>query len=426
MNPHPRNLVQRVLAPIERFLRVEASGGIVLLLAAAVALLWVNSRFGASYETLWHTPLSVQFGRFTLGASWHFVVDEVLMTIFFFVVGLEIRREIHSGELSDLRRAVLPIAAAIGGMIAPALIYWALNRGGPQRAGWGVPVATDIAFAVGVLALLGKRVPPALRVLLLALAIIDDIGAIIVIACFYSSGVSLFGFTIMGLAVAIVLLLRKIGLRNPMSYVPAGVLLWYGALRAGIHPTISGVALGLLTPAQPRLVGPPARPRVAETEAIAPAVRLAAMLHPWVAYGVMPLFALANAGVPVRTSALRSGGVSLPLGIVVGLVVGKPIGILLATGIVTKLRIATLPRGLGAANLLVLGCVAGVGFTMSIFIAGLAFPVPAMLEAAKLSVLVASVTAGIIALLLGRLLLIDRPVEGAARTAEDAECSTET
>jgi NhaA family Na+:H+ antiporter len=233
---------------VEKFLHVEASSGILLLVAAVIALLWANSPWAPSYEHLLHTPISVGFGEHIFTRTVHFWINEILMVVFFFVVGLEVRRELFEGELSTPRRAALPVAAALGGMLVPAAIYVSLNAGSPAVRGWGVPMATDIAFAVGVLALLGRRVPAALRVLLLAVAIIDDIGAILVIALFYSSGVDVSGLAIAGFGVVFVLLMQRVGLRNPVLYIAPGIVVWGGMLHAGVHPTIAGVILGLLTP----------------------------------------------------------------------------------------------------------------------------------------------------------------------------------
>ncbi|WP_437931379.1 Na+/H+ antiporter NhaA [Sorangium sp. So ce291] len=464
--PHPqlapgtwapaRRLAQRVLGPLDRFLHVEAASGIVLLIASVVALAWANSPWGGAYEHLWHVPITIGAGSLVFTQPLHFWINEGLMTIFFFVVGLEIRREMHEGELSDLKRAALPVAAAVGGMIAPALLYLALNASSVSRHGWGVPMATDIAFAVGVLALLGKRVPPALRVLLLALAIIDDIGAIIVIALFYSSGVAWTGLLIAGGGVLAVLVLQRFGVRRPVAYVAPGAVLWWGMLRAGIHPTIAGVVIGLLTPVRSwfgshgflktargvvdevgalvgrdgyradELLSPLRRIKTAQREALPPVVRLQAALHPWVAYGIMPLFAFANAGVRVDGSSLgHAASGAVLLGVMVGLVAGKPLGVFLASFAMVRLGVCALPRGVGWRGIAVVGCVAGIGFTMAIFIAGLAFDDAAMLAAAKLGVLLASTVAAVIGLLVGRLVLSGAPVPGAARTVEEAEASTE-
>ncbi|MEO7331574.1 MAG: Na+/H+ antiporter NhaA [Minicystis sp.] len=406
-----RRLFQALTRPLERFLRIQAASGIVLLLAALVALVWANSRFAHSYERLWQTTLTVGIGRWISEKPLHFWIDDGLMVVFFFVVGLEIRREIHHGELSEPRRAALPVVAALGGMLAPAALYFAINRFSPARGGWGVPMATDIAFAVGVLALLGKRVPAALRVLLLALAIIDDLGAIVVIAVFYSGGLAWKGLALAALGVLGVLFLRALGVRRALIYMAPGIVIWAGLLIAGIHPTIAGVLLGLLYPAE-------------RDEAAAPAVSLEAALHPWVAFVIMPLFALANAGVDL-------GGVSLAepaskgilLGVVLGLVLGKPVGIIIACTLAVWLKIAVRPRGVTLRGLTVVGMVAGIGFTMAIFIAGLAFPDKGMLGTAKLAVLLASAVAGVLALLVGRLVLPPMTA-GAEISVDDAEAST--
>ena len=310
----------------------------MLLVTAGVALLWANSPWGGSYSAFWHAPVGVRVGSFALERSLEWVVNDGLMVIFFFVVGLEIRREIHHGELSELRRAALPVVAAAGGMVAPALLYLAVAGDQATRSGWGVPMATDIAFAVGILALLGKRVPPALRVLLLALAVIDDLGAIIVIALFYSEGVSTSGFLIALAGLAGIFTLQWLGVRAKAAYILPGVVIWAGIAAAGVHPTIAGVIIGLVTPVQAWL-GPTgflagmqkemeslsrASPEaltshelaemlqhvaVARREAMSPSEALIERLHPWVAFGIMPLFALANAGVSLRArpSTLRPG-----------------------------------------------------------------------------------------------------------------------
>ncbi len=453
--PVARRLAGLVLRPLDRFLHIEASSGIVLLVAAAAALLWANSRYAASYEHLLHTPLRVGIGTFTLEQPLHFVINDVLMTIFFFVVGLEIRREIHEGELADRKRAMLPAFAALGGMLVPALVYLGVST--PEtRSGFGVPTATDIAFAVGVLALLGKRVPPALRVLLLTLAIIDDIGAIIVIAVFYSKGVAWSGFAIAGAGIAGIFVLQRFGVRKPLFYVAPGVVLWLGVYRAGIHPTIAGVLLGLLTPARTwfgekgflaeaesaigefrartrepghsahDLLEPLGQLDEARIEALSPAVRLQAALHPWVAFGIMPIFALANAGVSLQGMSLEEpASRTIGIGVLGGLAVGKPIGIFLASLLAVKLGICQLPRGVKWTGILLVGLVGGIGFTMAIFIAGLAFQDPTHLAAAKLAVLCASGAAAVFGLLLGRIVLSAAPTPGAAATVTEAESSAE-
>ena len=440
--------------PLERFLRVEAASGILLLVAAAIALAWANSPWAGAYVSLWHTPLGVRVGAFAFERSLEWFVNDVLMVIFFFVVGLEIRREIHVGELSEWRRAALPAAAALGGMLAPAALYLLVAGGAATRSGWGVPMATDIAFAVGILALLGKRVPPALRVLLLALAVIDDLGAIVIIAVFYSSGVSLSGCLIAALGLAAVFLMQRLGVRAKLAYVAAGIVVWAGIYNAGIHPTIAGVIVGLVTPVRAwlgldgftlsvsnelehlakipsraisshELAHATRRVNTASREAMSPAESLIETLHPLVAFGIMPLFALANAGVSVSGGSMEAASWTILIGVAVGLVLGKPIGVLLASWLMLRLRIGTLPTGVGTSHLVVLGLVAGVGFTMALFVSQLAFSNAAFLSAAKLGVLVASGGAAVLALVGGRVLLPSNPAFGAAKTADEAERSTE-
>jgi NhaA family Na+:H+ antiporter len=423
---------RRAFAPIEHFLAIEAASGILLMAAATIALVWANSPWRASYEALWHTPIGFCIGAFRFERDLHFWINDGLMTIFFFVVGLEIRREIHHGSLSDLRRAALPLVAALGGMLVPAAIYAALNHGRPSAHGWGIPMATDIAFAVGVMSLLGKRAPPALRILLLALAVMDDVGAILVIAVFYSAGLEAAGFAVLGAGLALTLGMQAVGVRNPWVYVlPAGVM-WIGAFLAGIHPTLAGVITGLLTPARVwfganRILEraavslaalrarTPADDREvlshldviaqARREAISPLERILHALHGWVAFGIMPLFALANAGVPLGEADLGGDGLWVFAGVGLGLVVGKPLGVIGLSWLAVRLRVATLPAGLSWLHIGLMGAVAGIGFTMALFIANLALPAGALLETAKLGILTASGLVVIAVCILGRLLL---------------------
>ncbi len=343
-----RRIARRALAPIDRFLAIEAASGVVLLVVTAVALACANSPLRSAYASLWHTPLALRLGSFSFERDVHFWISDGLMTLFFFVVGLELRREIHNGELSERKRAALPLAAAVGGMAAPALIFLALNHGRPSVRGWGIPMATDIAFAVGVLSLLGKRVPVALRVLLLALAVIDDLGAILVIGLFYS--------------------------------------------KTHIHPALAGVIVGLITP-------------------VVHGERIARTLHRWVAFGVMPLFALANAGVSFSGASLAGDSGAIFAGVSAGLIVGKPLGILSAAWLSVRLGIAELPRGLTFAQVSIVGVVGGIGFTMALFVAQLAYGEGPALESAKLAILLASGTTGLAGLALGRALLTSTNTE---------------
>ncbi len=388
------SLVRSFLAPLERFLAIEAASGAVLFTAAVVALLWANSPWRQTYEALWQVKLGATLGAWSFERDLGFWINDGLMTVFFFVVGLEIKRELHHGELSQLRRAALPVAAAVGGMILPAVIFLLLNHGRPSVNGWGTPMATDIAFAVGVLALLGKRVPPPLRMLLLALAVIDDVGAIVVIAIFYSAGLTASGLLIAGAGVLGVVVLTRLGARSPWAYLPAAMVIWAGAYASGVHPTLAGVVLGLLTPS-------------ASTDgtSMSPVDRLEHALHGWVAFGVMPIFAFANAGVPLGGATFDGDGLRIVFGIVLGLCVGKPLGVVGLSWLATRAGLASLPAGVGWQQVVVVGLAAGVGFTMAIFIAELAFPPGPALQTAKLGVLAGSALAGVVAVWAGRILL---------------------
>ncbi|HET9942069.1 MAG TPA: Na+/H+ antiporter NhaA [Terriglobia bacterium] len=446
-----RRSVKRVLAPVERFLAIEAASGILLMITAAVALLWANSPWRTSYADLWHIPIGFSVGDYAFQRDLHFWINDGLMTIFFFVVGLEIRRELHGGELSELRRAALPVAAAVGGMLVPASIYYFLNAGRASASGWAVPMATDIAFAVGALALLANRVPPALRVLLLALAVIDDVGAIIVIALFYSATLNGLGFVVFGLGIVCILLLHVLGIRSALAYVAPAVVIWTGAYIAGVHPTLAGVVVGLLTPAiawydtagflhkietgirslrnhdvsgDRELIPHLDALKAANREAVSPVERLQHQLHGWVAFGIMPLFALANAGVPIGQISFDGDALWVFCGVVIGLMFGKPIGILAVSWIAVRLRVAALPTGVGWSHIAVVGMVGGIGFTMALFIAQLAFPAGPLLETAKIAILCGSALAGVLALLFGRQALQVLQTSGAALNEADAESST--
>jgi len=384
-----------------RFLSVEAASGVVLLAAAAAALLWANSPLAASYGALWHLQLGAALKDYLPVHDLHFWVNDGLMTVFFLVVGLEIRREMYDGSLSDPKVATLPIIAAAGGVAVPALLYVLINTDPVTRAGWAIPTATDIAFAVGILSLAGKGVPPALRMLLLTLAIIDDIAAILVIAFFYSSGIQYTGLALVAAGVVLVLALQWLAIRPAWAYLIPGAIVWYGMLRAGMHPTLAGVILGLLTPASGLFAQ---RPDCIDPTVISPVQAVEARLHPWVAFGIMPLFALANAGVSLTGLDLSAGApLKVAAGIVAGLVLGKPIGIVLAALAAVSLRICALPQGIAWPHVVLLGLLAGIGFTMAIFISNLAFTDPALLAAAKFAVLAASGLAAVLGLVLGRL-----------------------
>jgi NhaA family Na+:H+ antiporter len=422
-----QRLAERAIATLERFLHVEAVSGVVLLGAAVIALIWANSPLGHTYQALWHMPLSVGFGSLAFSQSLHFWINDAVMTVFFLVVGMEIRREIHEGALSELKQAILPVAAAIGGVAVPALIYLGFNADPVRGLGWAVPTATDIAFAVGMLALLGRSIPANVRVFLLALAIIDDIVAVLIIALFYSGGLDLLGIGIVGIGVLMVLALQWIGIGSAFTYLAPGAVIWTGLLVTGVHPTLAGVVLGLMTPARSmpmreepvdvvsrvakelrnrdvvsdehRLARSLKQLRLARREMLPPVVRVQTALHPMVAYGIMPLFALANAGVSVRGDDLEGGGALLVMfGVAIALVVGKPIGIVGISWTMVRLGWSRLPPEVSWGGIILIGLLAGIGFTMSIFIAMLAYSDENLVGAAKLGVLLGSVVAALLGL----------------------------
>jgi NhaA family Na+:H+ antiporter len=379
----------RFLPPLrDEFVNIEALSGIVLLAAAFAALVWANVDT-ASYEDVWHHVLTIGVGDASIRLDLQHWVNDGLMTIFFFVVGLEIKREVIDGELRDRKTASLPALAALGGMLVPALLYLSLNAGGVGARGWGIPMATDIAFAIGLLALLGPRVPSGLKLFLLTLAIVDDIGAIIVIALFYSSGVSagwLAGATV---AVIAIVAMRRIGIGSPWLYVIPGVILWICFEESGVHATIAGVALGLLTPG-------------ARGAAIGPLERLEHGLHPWSSFVVVPLFALANAGVLLTSQSIDAAvSGTIAWGIVFGLVVGKVVGIAGFTALGLRLSLGRLPSGMRARDVVGVGAVAGIGFTVSLFVADLSFG-GVRLDEAKVGILAASLLAGTVGAILVR------------------------
>jgi Na+:H+ antiporter, NhaA family len=412
--PQPR-------AMFERFVHNETSGSVLLFGATVAALVWANSPWSASYFALWKLPLSLG-RRPLLSMDLHHWIDDGLMVLFFLVVGLEIKREIVKGELASIRQAALPIMAALGGMILPALLYFTLNRSGLGARGWGIPMATDIGFAMGVLALLGKRIPSSLRVFMLALAIVDDVGAILVIAFFYTPTISLPALAAAGglLALLIVLAMR----RAPISlYVVVGLFFWAAVLSSGVHATIAGVILGLVAPIKPKFrpegLAESAEPLLRNfqaqilskdkssaeatlnaldqllrgTDSIAE--RLERTLHPWVCFLVLPVFALASAGVPLSSEQLqRAFSSPVALGVFLGLVVGKVAGITAFAFLAVKSKIAGMAGDLTWAGITGVGILAGVGFTVALFISGLSFGDENLVATAKVAVLAASLAAG--------------------------------
>lgn len=421
------NPLERLLRPFQRFAETSTSGGLVLLAATVVALIWANSPAREGYFSLWETEVGLHIAGLQLTMSLHELINDGLMVVFFFMVGLEIKREMLVGELSSVRAATLPIAAAAGGMLVPALIYTAFNAGGPGAAGWGIPMATDIAFALGVLALMGPRVPLGLKVFLAALAIADDLGAVLVIAFFYTDHVNL---DMLGLGAGIAALLaaaNRLGVRRPGAYAVLGVALWGAFLASGVHATIAGVVLAILVPARTRIdtaeflergresldyfeevgeegsnvmtnAGQQAavhRLEQACEAAQTPLLKMEHALQYWVAFAIIPIFALANAGVDLADADVGAALTNpVTLGVMLGLVIGKPIGITLLAWISVRAKTAVRPAGTSWGDLHAVSWLGGIGFTMSLFVANLAFGQGSpLLEMAKLGILSASVLA---------------------------------
>ncbi len=390
----PESLTRRLLLPFEKFARLEAKGGILLLIFTAAALAWANSPWSAGYFQLWQTKLPIGFGAFKLSKSLLHWINDGFMAVFFFVVGLEIKRELLQGELNSLQKAALPLAAAVGGMVAPAAIYIFLNAGGPGAAGWGIPMATDIAFALGVLALLGRRAPLALKVFLTALAIIDDIGAVLVIAFFYTANISWLSLLVGAGFLAAAILANRIGTKSAAIYIVLGIGLWVAFLKSGVHATIAGVLLAMTIPL---------RSAAAVEESHSLLQRMEEALHPWVTFFIIPLFALANAGVTLGGDFLSSFNHPITMGVALGLFFGKQIGVMSFSWLALRLRWASLPAGVSWLQVYGASLLAGIGFTMSLFIANLAFADEGALVLAKVGILSASAIAAVVGLLVLRL-----------------------
>jgi NhaA family Na+:H+ antiporter len=385
--------MRRSVAPLRDFLHRESSSGALLICASFLGLVVANSPLSDPYFSTLAASFEFGSGVLYLKLTTLKVINYVLMTIFFFVVGLEIKRELTSGHLSSIKAALAPFLGALGGMAIPAAIYL-LIAGGEEPRGWGVPVATDIALAVGLLAMLGSAVAPALRTFLLGLAVIDDIGAILIIAFIYSTGVKFSWLAAAGLAIGFIVIMKKMCIVNTYIYVVLGILLWYGLYRSGVHPTLAGVILGLLTPNQ---VKPGVNLRDVEDGSVSIIEWLETRLHPWSSFVIVPIFAFANTGVVISASTLESAWQSsIAWGIFFGLVLGKPIGILAAVVLAKKSKVADYPSGTGIAQIAAAGSAAGIGFTVAIFIANLAFTDKALQDIAVLAVIAASVVSGFI------------------------------
>lgn len=443
--------IERLSFLFQEFFHTAAAGGILLLAAAVIALVWANSPWADVYSDLWATQVTVGANEFGLTKSLHHWINDGLMAVFFFVVGLEIKRELLVGELASPRRAALPAAAALGGAVIPALIYTAFNFGTEGASGWGIPMATDIAFALGILALLGDRVPTALKVFLTALAIVDDLMAVLVIALFYTAEIAWSSLGVAALFLIALIAVNRLHIRQPLVYVLLGIGLWVATLQSGIHATVAGVLLAMTIPTrtwmdQDEFVekgrelldgferagghGGTILTNGAQQSAVvalesacvrvtAPLQRIEHALHPWVIFGVMPLFALANAGVVLDRDIASAFGDQVTLGVILGLVLGKQIGVTLFAWLATRLGLASLPAEISWRQVYGAGWIAGIGFTMSLFIADLAFEDVSLLASAKVGILAASVIAGTVGFLLLRG-SSERPTEPAPVPREEA------
>lgn len=420
----PSYLLRAVRAPIQTFIHTEEVGAIILLAAAAAALGWANSPWSDTYVDFWHTYISIDIYVFAISEDLGHLVNEGLMAVFFFVVGLEIKRELLHGELSSPRKAALPVVAAVGGMATPAVIYLLMNPSGESTVGWGVPVATDIAFALGVLALLGRRIPGELRVFLLGLAVVDDLGAIAIIATFYTDAIH---WTNLGLGLAffgLIAICLRLGIRSMGFYLILCVLMWQFFLESGIHATLAGVMVAAIVPSAPSMErrkyadaadsllhdfrlamanGDEERAQtlVEQVEELSrgtegPMERLERIVHPWVSFVVIPLFALANAGIVLTTDAISAAVTSsITLGVAIGLLAGNPLGVVAMTWLAVRIGLGELPSSVTWWHILGTGFLAGIGFTVAIFVAGIAFTDPEQVDQAKMGIFGASVIAGL-------------------------------
>lgn len=412
--------IDMLTSPFSRFAQIEASGGIVLLAATIVALVWANSPWEHSYHAIWEKEITAGFGKTLLTWSRHLWVNDGLMSIFFFLVGLEIKRELLIGELSSFRQATFPFIAALGGCLLPAALYFAINHGNPGAVGWGIPMATDIAFALGVLTLLGDRVPMSLKLFVAALAIADDIIVVLVIAIFYTAHIDFLYLAFGMVGISLSYAANKTGVRNPWVYALIGVVVWFAVMQSGIHATIAGVLLAFTIPcsssaSKPQFVGKMQRllelfdvaePNSAEAQSVLHAIeqecalmesplhRIEHTLQPWVSFVIMPLFAFSNAGVHVLGNIAAAAKHPITLGVALGLLLGKPLGITTFAWLAEKARLAARPANVNWMQIFAASCVCGIGFTMSLFIAALVLPEGGSLDMAKMGTIAASLVAG--------------------------------
>jgi NhaA family Na+:H+ antiporter len=419
--------IDKIIAPVSRFIHLEYTSGVVLLLSVIVAIFWANSSFSESYHHVWETPLSVGFGNYIFNQPLHIWINDCLMAIFFFVIGLELKREFMDGELSTLKKASLPMFAALGGMVVPALLYFILNQGTDAEHGWGIPMATDIAFALALLSIAGKHIPVGVKVFLSALAVADDLGAVLVIAFFYTADLNFIPLAIAGLVLVFMMLGNLMGIRSSAFYLVMGAGVWMGFLLSGVHATIAGVLTAFTIPATvkinelvyaskiksllvvfekeiPRnstLTTPEQLTTIEEIKSLSgaaetPLQKIEYTLHPYVAFIIMPLFALANAGMVIGADFFTAIINPVSMGVIIGLIAGKFVGILLFTWVMVKFKVAKLPYQSNWNHITGVALLAGVGFTMSLFISNLAFTDPYMINQAKYGILLASIIAGIL------------------------------
>ncbi|MGO8880091.1 MAG: Na+/H+ antiporter NhaA [Desulfomonilaceae bacterium] len=425
-------LGELLLTPFNRFASMEVAGGVLLVLLTIIALIWSNSDFAGSYEWLKHLSLEIRIGAYSLDKPLHFWINDGLMTFFFFMVGLEIKREVLVGELASLKRASLPLLGALGGMIAPAVIYYMLNAQTPSEQGWAIPMATDIAFTLAALTLLGSKAPHSLRIFVTALAIVDDIGAVTVIATYYSSELAISYLFLASFFIVMLISFNILGFRRPLPYIIVGSLVWWAVYMSGVHSTIAGILVAFTVPARSRRDMPQfkdhlirlvdrlrrtdqssAGPNSEENsqtiirkiedlceDAQTPLQRMEQSLHPWVVYWIVPLFALANAGVFIQWGRMLDILTTpVSLGVTLGLLVGKQLGIFVVCWVAIRMRFAMMPSGVTFSQIYGASILCGIGFTMSIFVANLAFGESTNLDYAKISILVGSLLSFFIGLL---------------------------
>jgi len=418
--------IEKIIAPVNRFIHLEYTSGIVLLISVIIAVIWANSAWHDFYHHIWEINFSIGFDTYVLRHPLHIWINDGLMAIFFFVIGLELKREFMDGELSTFKKALLPMSAALGGMLVPALIYFAINKGTDTAHGWGIPMATDIAFALALLSMAGKHVPSSVKVFLSALAVADDLGAVLVIAFFYTAGVNFTALGIAGIFLAVLITGNKLGVRSSIFYLVIGIGVWIGFLLSGVHATIAGVLVAFTIPAVTRideviysaslrkltdefeqeipgnstLTTPQQHKTIQQVKNLSlaaetPLQKIEHALHPWVAFGIMPLFALANSGIVIGADFLTSVINPVSIGVTAGLIIGKFTGILFFTWLMVKTGTAALPEGANWRHITGVALLGGIGFTMSLFISGLAFKNPEFVDQARYGILIASVLAGI-------------------------------